>query len=1349
MSKFKINTLKKIKVYDVVEIVFLTILGLYLAFLAEKTTTYHFEYATDVENFLLNAIKIVTYIKLVVFLWKKRQDILHDRVFLRKLIVFLACAISLWVIYYQVYRADKYKFLLFLGVLVVGTIGTDYRKIMKTQVVAVGLVIGATILASLTGFIDNYTYMRNGHMQSSWGLVASTDYASIIVYLTLTAWMAWKGVSSKPFIIMGIISIINSLFVARSTTSTIAGMLFLLAVIYDSVSIKKGRKLIAVISGVAFPFLAFITLSFEYLYHRGTSIGIKIDSFFHRRFSLMDSGFKNYKLSLFGTPFDQIGRGGSTFSNTDYNFIDSTYILILLRYGIALFAVITVLWVLMTRKAAKRGDYRLVLGMGIIAVHSFSEHHFPEVNYNILIILPFAVLGMDWLVSEKYTTKRTSEDKRSFNIGLLTFGIMVITLLSVGPRFLSFFRTIFDVTVNVEIKEKEKLIFAVFCIVIILLITVSVAVYKTLTLLIVGLINKEKGSRSVSVKKQIFAPVAIIVITIFVIIAGIVKGNRIIEGRGKAYQAVVDEEKTAITAVKTGIKKSGGNFYADELPELYRRTYGGVTESIFKGDELASRETTTVLIDANYEADPLMKMGFLYTEISEKHALYSNDVDVIRELESVGYHMTGYFSRILTVDLMEEAEMNSLEMTTTGAIKVEGKAHSLIYGPYYDLRAGDYTVVYNLSLPYIDNYDKDYKICTLRVGLRWGSEYVAEIPVFRRDFDENGRLKSEIKININDSRACEFKVVAEDGRVVLLNGISCQKTPDMDTHRSYDKKGRIIRESYFDLEGNPIEIDDGYHTVEYEYDGNNNKSFFRYYDNGDQPVITKKGYAGISKKYDLKKRVIRDTYYDQYGKRLSLESGYSAVGYGYDDNGNKNEFKYYDSEDIPVMIAKGYSIVRRTYDEQKNVTHEEYYDTDDKLATIPGGYAAVSYDYDDARRETLRCYYGEDGKLTVTNDGYAQRWRVLDSEGRVLREEYFGSDKKRIVIRKGYAIAEYDYDMYGNQSRIAYYDANEIPVMNSAGYAILKKDYDKYKHVIKEEYYGDGGDRLTLGGGYSIARYAYDSDGNMTDMMYYGRDGKPVMYNGTYFHLHREFNDKHQIIRETYFDMDDKPITREEGYVIVEREYDDAGNANVYRYLDADGKPVMRTDGYAEAFYTFNDKKQKIRVEYRDVAGKPVIIPAGHSVAVYAYDENGNQTDVSFYDTDGNPATWWRDIFRIHSEYDEYKQVIREEYYDKSGDLMMRSDGFAVIEKSYDTSGNMIEQRYLDSDDNLVINTNGYAILCRDFNSEKRIIKEYYLGLERELVDSASGFAVIENTYNADGILVKTVHYNTKGEAVD
>lgn len=1236
------NIIKKIKVYELAECVFFILLGLYLLFLAESTTTFNFEYTTNVEELLLNSLKIVTILKLLLFLWSKRHEIISDKILASKMMVLIICAVGLRIVYYMVYQSDKYKFLVFLGVLTLGSIGSDYKKIMKVHVITVGLMTGAAVLGSLTGFIINYTYLKEGgFVHSSWGIVYSTDYASLVLFLCITAWIAWKDINSTIFFVLGILCVLNSAFIARSNTSTTIGVLFLVVVLFEKIKIKKEVKLGTFVFEMAFPIFAFITFFSTFLYHKGTNIGIKLNSFFHGRLRLLDDGINNYNISLFGKPFAQSGGGGSTYYNSNYNFIDSTYGLILLRYGVILFASIMILWVVMTRKAIKMGDWRLAFGMGLIAFHSFSEHHFPEVNYNVIMILPFSILGMRWLVNDKKDEIKQNGcviNKKSFGIGFLTIGITALLIILGGPFILSLFRTFFDVTDDVIIKNKEILVCLFFMAMIIACIIAVVALYKLLYL--------AKNRCDKSNKRAIILPSIIVMLAIISSYLGVITCKRIINKKGRGLIAGVESEESAITAVKTGISASGGEFYVDDIPYIYQKIYGCVTNGFLQGDELANTKNTTVLMDADYEASALINMGFLYTEISDEHALYSNDESVIKELEEVGYHLTGYFSRKLMVNLKEEAERNDLDIIENGSVAIGGDGKALRYGPYFDLRSANYTVSFDISLHDIDDYQDDYKVCTLIICVNWGTR-LAEVPVFRSDFDEKGNICVKKRVNINESRGCEFKVYPENGSYIILNSITCQKTPDIDIHNAYDRKGRVVRTEYYDLEGNPIDTSGGYQCVEYQYNSMDIPEVNMYFDKDGKPVITTSGYAAIKYKYDNMERVIKETYYDVDGAKIIMAAGHSAVEYGYDRMGNRYEYRYYDVND--KLVNSGYAILRRTFDDKNRIILEEYFDAEYKPYMIKDGYAKIGYGYDDADREICRCFYGEDGKLTASNAGYAQRWRILDNEGRTLREEYYGTDGKRIAVAGECAIIEYNYDMYGNQTDIYYYDEFDKPVLHSGLYFHIHRDYNTSHQITRETIYDLMNNAIVMPEGYVTVEKEYDKAGNVIVYRYLNENGSAVLLNNGYAEVDYLYNEKNQVIKVEYRDESGEYVVLPDGYTIVEFEYDENGNQAYESYYDKSGKPVAWRGEFYKRHRVYNEHKQVIREEFCDEFGgmmerlsgfaalereydssnhitkeyylglnnEPVNCTNGYSIIEYTYDSDGNLTSTVYYNTKG------------------------------------------------------------------------------------------------------------------------------------
>ncbi len=1346
---------KKLEIYEITEDSFLLVVGFYLLFLVSNTTTFKLKFSWDVEKYTIKALYLLTFIKVLAYLWSCKDKIINDKRYRYKAMVLALSATVAAFTYYMVFKSGKYVFLKHLGVITFGMIGTDYKKAVKLYVCLVGTMVAASVIAAWSGIIPNLVYNRgDGTLRSSWGISYPTDYASYILFLCIMAWIAWDEVSDWIFFALAGVSLLNSYMIARSSTSTICNAVLMLSIlIHWSIFVRKKyrrditRRITAMIVQFAFPAFAAITFVLVYIYSKHLNIGYKLDNLMHRRISLGYKGYVEHGLSLFGVPFDQHGAGGSTFQNAEYNFIDSTYMLILLRYGVVLFVIISILWVLMTRRAMKIGNMRLALGMAVIAFHSFSEHHFIELNYNILLVLPFSVLGAGWLMESQNRTRRDGASIREQNdayqgvidsddkglmrasltantinakllSGILTAALFIGGGLVAGPYFLSWLRTLWNVTEYIDIRGKKKLVLAGLMLFIAMLIIMA----RTLYVLLKGIMLKYPGASGTELadtntvvniasdiemvsdekpdakktldnaygisaenKYSIKNNCIVILSLVAVFVLLIMGGTYVIYSQSSDYNQTLEAERAAIEAVKNANTETGGVFQATELPLLYQKKFGGLTYSFSSGDELAVYDDMTVLTDSVYESACFFGMGFLYTEISDKHALYTNDRAVMKELRQAGYHLTGYFSKELVVDMDYMADINHLDRTEDGALIVDGEEASLIYGPYYDIRGGKLTTTFELQLPKEligMEYSGDYKFGTLRVSSRWGNNIIKEVGVYRSQFDNRGRLTVEIPYNIPDSRGVEFLLFMEDGRTLEVLGITCCKTPDMDVHTSYDHQGHKIREEYYDLDGKPTERKEGFYIAEYGYNDRNLISLVRYLDEDGKPVIISNGYAAISKDYDVRNRVIREAYYDESGNKLALESGAASVEYEYDDSGNRIEYRYFDVSGDPVVIDKGYSILRRRLNGNKKVTWEAYYDADGKLEMISSGYAMVERDYDETGNEIRVSFYGNNEKPIMVSDGYAEVHRTFDEDKRIIREEYYGTDGKLMKFKSEYAIVDYEYDIYGNKS---------------------------------------------------VYRY-------------YGTDGKPIIVSGGYSKLLRTYDSSGRLLREEYYGIDNKPTIGTTGFAAIERRYDENGNEVFICFFGATGQRIAGKDGYAERHRIFDEKKRVVREEFYNSSGELQALQGGQAIVTYKYDDNSNGVNTYYYGVDEQPVLVWNSYHGVHQEYNDDNQVVLEYYYGLEGEIIARKEGYYILEREYDVEGNNVVIRYLDQERHPVFRTDGYAEVQRKFDDEKQIIKEVYYDTMGSPVNINAGYAIVEYNYDNQGNQTDVAYYDMEGK---
>ncbi|MBR1820716.1 MAG: hypothetical protein IJ769_03750, partial [Clostridia bacterium] len=417
----------------VLEALFLALTVIYLLYLAAGTTTFYLPFPAWFDRALLRSMACVAALR-----WLLTGP--------RRWEPWLSAAMA--AVYYMVFRATGYRFLVYLGVLTVGLAGIDYRRILRDYLLAIGAFSCATVVAALTGAITNFVYTTSGGaLRSSWGFCYPTDFASIVLYALLALWVVWRKLPDWAMLAPCLAFILLAKYIARSDTSYICGLLFAGLIFYHALErrviarraglrwISRGSDILLII---AFPLCASVMFLLMAAYRRGMGVGVRLDGLMSSRLSLAVDAWRLHGLRAFGTPFEQNGSGFSTFANANYNFIDSSYPLILLRYGWALLLALGALWGWTVYRAIKCGDRRLALVMGLIAVHSFSEHHFIEANYNLLLVMPFAAYAAHPVKAE--AGSRTRRNRALYALAV-TLAIGAALYLSL-PRLLSWLKTV-------------------------------------------------------------------------------------------------------------------------------------------------------------------------------------------------------------------------------------------------------------------------------------------------------------------------------------------------------------------------------------------------------------------------------------------------------------------------------------------------------------------------------------------------------------------------------------------------------------------------------------------------------------------------------------------------------------------------------------------------------------------------------------------------------------------------------------------------------------------------------------------------------------------------------------------
>jgi len=1091
-------------------------------------------------------------------------------------------------VFYLAFPREHYLWEPFYAPLIIGCVGVKVRKIFWAAGVPAIVVIVNMMIASLGGAIESMAGIGE-NMSSYWGHISPTDFGTAVFCNVLFVWVMFKDMPDVITLIITFFSVYISFVISRCNTSQYLTVMFLVILVgrifYKLLPEKKKiikwmKKLIDAAMVMAFTTLGLLTLIMVLAYYKNLPYTRELDLFLHYRLSPAAEMLSEYGIKPFGTYFVMAGWGGSTMSNIQkYTFIDSSYPQILIRYGWVTYLVANIMWSYTTWKAIKTDNRKVAYAMTLLAFDFVMEHHWYELSYNVFIIIPFAyfIYNQNESCSFIREIKDRFKDKRyaaAFTAALAVSLVAIYTLLPVG---FSWLRTIVNGYGIYGGGRRGVLLFATLTIIVLVFIawiyafgSLMADLYTTKfgakvtskkepqTSLDQSASNIDAFSTPVTTTSQKPERIAdkskkpkifILGVSSIFLLIGVCTGNYLIDKVEQKNADRIDSEREILELISSN---AGGDLYVDKLPEAYIRRLDGIGRSFYNGEDYARYSEATVVTDASWDSQCLIGRGFLYLQVSDEDAIYTNDQKVINALKEAGYKMKGYNSYEYTIDLETLAEMNDVKILEDGALELEGTEHQLTRCPYVSLNNGTYTAKYELRLP--EKVEKDTKVCSLKITAFSGENTILDVNIYGRDFDEKGQLTYEIPFNGYGNK-CEFLVNTEERVRCKVSYIGYRRTPGSDTHRYIDEKGRTVREEYYDTDGNPVETSEDVYGVEYEYDNKDRIEVIRYLDSDMKSVLNSSGFAEVHRVFDLKDQVIEERYYGVQGEAVECSEGYHLVRRDCDNVGNITQESFYDLSDKPVMVGESYAKYIRTFDNKNRCIRIEYYGTDGKLVLQSGGYAIIEWKHDEKDNPISESYRGINNEPVLYYDLYHEIRREFNESHLCIHEEYYDTEGKRMEIYSAFFGLDREYDGSNNIIKQVYLGEDMEPIELPDGYAIWRRRYNSKNQVIREEYYDAEDTKKTRPSGEFAVEQKYDDEGNCIEYSYYGVDGERILVSGGYWKTLRTY-DEGLLIKEEFFGTDDKPL--------------------------------LISDTYASVLYTYDKDKKHIKSTYLDISGKVV-----------------------------------------------------------------------------------------------------------------------------------------------------------------
>ncbi len=663
------------------------------------------------------------------------------------------------ILYSMSYIFTGYTFLIDTALLMIGAKNIPYRKILKIYIWCGVAVLFSAVLGSMTGCITDLVYNHSRGYRHSFGVVYATDFAAHLAYMILAIWVAYEGIPGLAMSVVGLALAAVAYFGAYAQCGAIVMVLSAFAMIYVSFSDyqeKKGSNISSFLKRaenifiLLIPVCALTMCGLMFFYNSSNPLMAKINSAISGRLQLAVNARTNYGVKLFGTAFDMVGAGGSTVGRSGYNFVDSSYCMIFIRYGVVTFLIVLLLMMRTAWLAKKCRDKRLLAAMALVAIHSMIEHHLLEPSYDVFFFIPFAGFGYVFANEANKARKVNNENKsnkdKEYSSAIFSSGfyacVAFITILAM-PVVVSCGKTIVSLLGLYETwRHRYFMAAAVF----------GLAAYIFICETIRRSILKYLKDKKIA-KKQIM----LLCIDAAAVICVFTGSRFIIHTQSVKVQETIDAGTKMIDYLASS-EAFTGKIYADDYPLIYAEKTGAVSNSILTAESLCTKENIVIITGEDTELRRLTEKNFSFGIISEKEYVYTNSDEAVKLLGEYGIDMSSCFNLSKTVDLQAMADANDLTCTEDGKLLIEGADHSLIHGPWLTIYGGKLRVEYKLKL--LETSIESGTVAKIRISSDSGNHICTEQEITRDMFDENNECTYTAEVEIGNSSGMEFLLFA-------------------------------------------------------------------------------------------------------------------------------------------------------------------------------------------------------------------------------------------------------------------------------------------------------------------------------------------------------------------------------------------------------------------------------------------------------------------------------------------------------------------------------------------------------------------------------------------------------------
>ncbi len=365
------------------------------------TTMFSIEWPSLIQFYLNSGIVLVLVLKTGV----------DDKYNVRELIIIALLGAA----FLLSWRHNENEEILLCMLVIWGARKINFEKILKVFFIVISVLLVFTVICSLTGQIENLIfYQGDRRARMAFGVCYPTDFSAYVFFLSVVycylrkdrlRYLETIGVAALGFLVYYFCD-------ARMNTICLllTAVLFSLLIFMRRRQKKKGKeyemhKALAYPLALSPTICGAVMILLSMFYSSQNRFFSLLNSMLNNRIYYGHKGMELYGIPLWGQYIPMRGNGGTTDVIRNYFFLDSSYIYILLQFGVLTLVAVLICWCLVSFKAVRNKNWGLLLAVALIAVQCMVEHHMMAIVYN-----PFfmAILA-DWTTEKSKRRKHSNE----------------------------------------------------------------------------------------------------------------------------------------------------------------------------------------------------------------------------------------------------------------------------------------------------------------------------------------------------------------------------------------------------------------------------------------------------------------------------------------------------------------------------------------------------------------------------------------------------------------------------------------------------------------------------------------------------------------------------------------------------------------------------------------------------------------------------------------------------------------------------------------------------------------------------------------------------------------------------